>query len=294
MVVRDEEELIERNIRYHLDSGFDLVGVMDHCSQDGTPEILAAMTHHHNVVVMHDNDPVFDHGRLCNHLLNELLQVAQVDWVFPLDADEFLHVPRGLQAFLDQMSVEGIKYGTIEWLNAAWKSGEEALLPLETKLFYRPWPERAWQHLGHFRKAFCQVHPGIEVVVGGHYFRRENEPEFFGSGPAPYIVPPHQAVIYHYELRGRAASLYAKWRQLAEYERDSSSQRDAPWLERLDRIRKYVSDWQMDPTETERFWFSAARTFWGTPVPEHRIVQSSTIIDWLKSANFQHDSLRRR
>lgn len=292
MVIRDERELIERNIRYHLDSGFDLIAVMDHCSRDGTSEILAAMSRHHNLVVMRDNDPIFDHSRLCNHLLNELLKVNQVDWIFLLDADEFLHVPGGIHAFLTQLSVEGIKYGTIEWLNAVWSRSEDALLPLETKLFYRPWPEQKWQHHGHFRKAFCQVHHGIEVVVGGHYFRRENAPEFFDDSPAPFIIPQHRAVIFHYEFRGNIHGLYTKWKQLAEFERDSSSLPDARWLERLNRIRQYVSDLEQDPNKAEQFWFGKPRTFWGTLVPEDRLLRSSIIFEWHKSLKPLYDSLR--
>lgn len=141
MVVRDEEELIERNIRYHLDAGFDVIAVLDHCSQDGTSEILDAMKRHHNIFVLRDNDPVFDHARLSNRLLNEFLHVNQVDWVFSIDADEFLHVSECLHEFIDQLNSQGIKYGTIGWLNAVW-NGDQALLPLETKFFFRPWPER--------------------------------------------------------------------------------------------------------------------------------------------------------
>lgn len=292
MVVRDEQELIERNIRYHLDSGFDLIAVMDHCSRDGTSEILAAMARHHNLVIMRDNDPVFDHSRLCNHLLNELLKVSQVDWIFLIDADEFLACPGGIHAFLAQLSAEGIKYGTIEWLNAVWSSSENALLPLETKLFYQPWPEQKWQHHGHFRKAFCQVHHKIEVVVGGHYFRRENAPEFFNGGPAPFIIPLQRAVIFHYEFRGNIHSLYAKWKQLAKFERDTSSLPDAPWLERLKRIRKYITELKQNPIEAEQFWFGKPRTFWGTLVPEDRLLRSSIIFEWHESAKLMYDLLR--
>ena len=39
-VVRDEEEILEANIAYHLAQGVDFVLVADHGSVDATPKIL--------------------------------------------------------------------------------------------------------------------------------------------------------------------------------------------------------------------------------------------------------------
>jgi len=40
LVVRDGEDIIETNIRYHLLQGVDFVYALDHSLVDGTPEIL--------------------------------------------------------------------------------------------------------------------------------------------------------------------------------------------------------------------------------------------------------------
>ena len=40
LAVRDEADIIQANIRYHLDAGVDLVVATDHRSSDGTTEIL--------------------------------------------------------------------------------------------------------------------------------------------------------------------------------------------------------------------------------------------------------------
>jgi hypothetical protein len=282
MVVRDEEEFIEANVRYHLDSGFDVVAVMNHCSRDRTPEILERLKNDSNLIIGHSEDATFDHGHLCNQILRMLLSATKVDWVFPLDADEFLYIPAGLRQFLCQMESMGIKYGSLPWLNAVWIGGN-SVSPLETTDFYFPWPERTWQHDGHFRKAFCQVHPNIEVVVGGHYFKKENSPDFFGTISSPYIVSSRQAMILHYELRGTPSSLYRKWSQLARHEADSTSDGSAPWLERLQTIRRYVAQYESDPMRFADYWFREPRTFWGTRVSKDRLVETDHIKRWINT-----------
>ena len=42
LLVRDEEDILDHNLRYHLAQGVDFFIVMDHMSTDGTPEILDA------------------------------------------------------------------------------------------------------------------------------------------------------------------------------------------------------------------------------------------------------------
>jgi nucleoside-diphosphate-sugar epimerase len=40
LVVRDEEDILDTNLRYHLAQGVDFVYAIDHNSTDGTPDIL--------------------------------------------------------------------------------------------------------------------------------------------------------------------------------------------------------------------------------------------------------------
>lgn len=282
MVVRNEEALIEHNVRYHLANGFDIIALLDHCSTDRTSKILTALATDERVKILRSDDPVFDHGKLSNLLLQHLLQEYEVDWIFPLDADEFFYSPGGVHAFLQRMLSNGIKYGTIPWLNAVMinhrATSDGTLYGIQ---FYRPWPERDWQHRGMFRKAFCGMHDGIEIVVGGHYFRKEVNSVFFAKEPAPVLLQEEEACIYHYEFRGSIQALMAKWILLANHEHDSSSGENAPWLERLERIQSYVEQWYVNQDAAIAYWTTMPRTFWGTPIPSELILEHHYVASWI-------------
>lgn len=92
-IVRNEADLIEAFVRHNL-SVLDGIVVVDHMSQDGTFEILQAMAGEGlPVFVARETSPVFDKLTLCNRLVRHVLTTSDADWVFPLDADEFLKTP---------------------------------------------------------------------------------------------------------------------------------------------------------------------------------------------------------
>ncbi|MCL4280424.1 MAG: glycosyltransferase family 2 protein, partial [Ignavibacteriaceae bacterium] len=69
MSVRNEEAYIDLNISYHLDLGFDYIFIADHCSTDGTKDILDSYKDDPKVIVIKETNPVFDHARITNSLL---------------------------------------------------------------------------------------------------------------------------------------------------------------------------------------------------------------------------------
>lgn len=283
LVVRDEEEVLERNLAYHLDVGFDIIAVLNHCSSDRTDDILEKAQHDSRIVVLREENPVFDNQKLANGLLSELLRRSEIDWIFPLDADEFLFFRDGLHSFLERMQRENIAYGSLGWLNAlvAYPNRQDPNDVLSTVRFYRPWKERSWQEIGHFRKSFIRCHSAIEIVAGGHYFRRENNPSFFSDKNfEPTLVDTSEACIYHYELRGSPASLVKKWRNLSRQGVCLDSLPSQGWVERVELFRHYLRWLEFDLEFIERRWFYEDRTVWGNSVPESAVVVSTAIADW--------------
>ena len=67
--VRDEETYIDLNISYHLDLGIDYIFIANHCSTDNTNKILNSYRNDPRVIVMQENDPIFDHAKITNKLL---------------------------------------------------------------------------------------------------------------------------------------------------------------------------------------------------------------------------------
>jgi len=289
MAVRNEESYIDLNIQYHLDLGFDYIFVANHCSTDATSKILNLYKGNPKVIVIKEKDPTFDHAKIINRLLNYANSNFKINWFIFLDADEFLIIKdKDVHDFLSRLENNSIPYATIGWANALF----DLILsdytcspvnPIDTMKYYYPWPEKEWQEYGHFRKALVKSHKNIEYVVGGHYVKTENNPEFFGEyNRNPFIIPKDEAKILHFEFRNSPEAIYKKWVKLASFENDSTSDNNAPWLERIRTIRKYVSDFKNNLNEISRRWFSEHRTFWGTLIPEDRIVYDTTLSLWYR------------
>ena len=289
MSVRDEESYIDLNISYHLDLGFDYIFIVNHCSTDKTNEILDSYKDDARVIVIEEKDPIFDHAKIANKLLGYANANYKIDWFTFLDADEFLSIKDGsIHYFIDRLENNSIPYATIGWTNALfdYTLSDYTCSPvhvIDTTKYYYPWPEKEWQEYGHFRKAIVKNHKNMEIVVGGHYVKTENNPEFFGEYDRnPFIVPKSEARLLHFEFRGKADAIYKKWEKLALFENDSTSDAGSPWLERIRTIRKYVEDFKDNIDEINKRWFSEHRTFWGASVSEDRVVYDTTLSIWYR------------
>ncbi len=289
MSVRDEESIIDLNISYHLDLGFNYIFIVNHCSTDKTNKILESYKKDSRVVVVQEKNPVFDHAKIINNLISYANKNYKIDWFIFLDADEFLSIrDRKIHHFTNRLEENNIPYATIGWVNALFDYTHSdytcsPIHPIDTTKYYYPWPEKKWQEYGHFRKAIVKNHKNIECVVGGHYVKTENNPSFFGEyNRNPFIVPKNEARLLHFEFRDKAEIVYKKWEKLATFEKDSTSNINSPWLERIRTIRKYVEDFKDNINEINKKWFSEHRSFWGTIIPEDRIIYDTALAIWYR------------
>ncbi len=290
MSVRNEEAYIDFNIRYHLDLGLDYIFISNHCSTDDTNKILGSYKNNPKVIVIEEKDPVFDHAKIINKLLDHANKNYKIDWFIFLDTDEFLSIKdKSIHDFISRLNNQNIPYATIGWANALFDHtmSDYTCSPvnvIDTMKYYYPWPEKEWQEYGHFRKAIVKNHKNMEIVVGGHYVKTENNPEFFREYHwNPFIIPKDEAKLLHFEFRGEANAIYKKWEKLALFENDSTSKADSPWLERIQTIRKYVKDFKNNIEEINKKWFFEHRTFWGTTIPEDRIIYDKTLSIWYRN-----------
>ncbi len=290
MSIRNEESLIDLNISYHIDLGFDYIFIANHCSTDNTNQILNSYKNDPRIIVAEEKDPIFDHAKIVNKLLSLANKNYKIDWFIFLDVDEFLSIKDdSIHDFTARLEKNGIPYATIGWANALfdYTFSDYTCAPvhaIDTTKYYYPWPEKEWQEYGHFRKAVVKNHKNIEIVVGGHYVKTENNPDFFGEYHwNPFIIPKSEGQLLHFEFRNNADAIYKKWERLASFEDDSTSDVNSPWLERIHTIRKYVEDFKDNIDEINQRWFSAEhRTFWGTIIPEDRITYDTTLFIWYR------------
>jgi hypothetical protein len=89
LVVRDEEDILEANLAYHLAQGVDVILAIDHGSSDRTGEILDSYSRGGRVRWFTDAQRPHDQVRRVNQLLAIAADEHGADWVIHGDADEF-------------------------------------------------------------------------------------------------------------------------------------------------------------------------------------------------------------
>src|SRR6266508_439104 len=92
LVVRDEVDIVDAQVAYHLNAGVDFVIATDHESQDGTIDILESYARDGYVRVIHERGAMRD-GFWRTRMARLAASEHGADWVINTDADEFW-VPR--------------------------------------------------------------------------------------------------------------------------------------------------------------------------------------------------------
>jgi hypothetical protein len=89
MVVRDEADVLEANLEYHLRHGVDVVLVTDHASDDATPDILDRYARAGQVKVFREEADTLDQAPWATRMARLAAVEHGADWVLNSDADEF-------------------------------------------------------------------------------------------------------------------------------------------------------------------------------------------------------------
>jgi hypothetical protein len=89
LVVRDEDDILESNLEYHLAQGVDVILALDHGSSDRTSEILSEYAGGGRVRWLREDDRPHDQVRRVSRLLRIAAEEYGADWVIHCDADEF-------------------------------------------------------------------------------------------------------------------------------------------------------------------------------------------------------------
>ena len=111
LVVRDEEEILQASLDYHLAAGVDLVLVTDHRSRDRTPEILDVYRRAGLVRVFREEAPFIEQHEWQTRMARLAFADHGADWVLLGDTDEFWW-PRG-GSLRDALSRVPAEYGSV-------------------------------------------------------------------------------------------------------------------------------------------------------------------------------------
>lgn len=120
ILVKNEVDIIEDNIRFHHTQGIDAFLIMDNGSCDGTVECLQSLSNEFDITII-VNLGIYDQGPWMTELAKQARQQLGADFVISNDADEFWSVKgRSLKEALNKgdVLVTAKRYNFIQSLEA--------------------------------------------------------------------------------------------------------------------------------------------------------------------------------
>ena len=117
LLVRDEADIVDAQIAFHLDSGVDFVIATDNRSEDGTTEILERYTREGHLHVIRERGEDLRQTEWVTRMARLAATEFGADWVLNSDADEFWW-PRGGD-FREVFAAVPESFGVVR---AAWRN----------------------------------------------------------------------------------------------------------------------------------------------------------------------------
>lgn len=199
-MVRNEADIIEASVRHNL-AVLDGLVVIDHASLDATAGILARLEGEGLPLrLVRDEDPAFFQAERLTSLAREMLLGEGADFVFPIDADEFIKAAsrEKLEAELAQVPPDA--HAVMHWLTYVPESlaaGAAAFGPAHLR-----WRLKAERH-GTYKciigRAFAQRKEQY-IVSGNHLVDDPTQPK-----PPQHVRLRAQTVaLAHCPVRSRA------------------------------------------------------------------------------------------
>jgi hypothetical protein len=114
LIARDEADVIDENIRFHLNAGVDFVIATDNLSQDGTTEILESYARDGQLHLIREDGRYLKQAEWVTRMARLAAADFGADWVINGDADEFWW-PRG-ESLKDVLVSIPARYGVVRAL----------------------------------------------------------------------------------------------------------------------------------------------------------------------------------
>jgi len=183
LLARNEEDVIEENLLYHLNRGVDFVVATDNASDDSTRDILAEFERQGVLHLIDEPTHSYEQGRWVTRMARLAATELGADWILNNDADEFFWPDGGdLREVLEEIperfgiitvprtnflprpeSEEGgsfVDRMVVRERHSFNTTGEKPLVP---KAVHRAHPEVSIENGGHRLAA-----PGLVTLEGWH------------------------------------------------------------------------------------------------------------------------------
>jgi Glycosyl transferase family 2 len=209
VLARDEADVIDAQVAFHLNAGADLVIATDNNSRDGTTEILERYARDGVLHLIREPAEGLRQGEWVTRMARLAATEHRADWVINTDADEFWW-PRGgsLKEILDAVPAE---YGVVEGF---WRSFVPR--PDDGGLFAERMTVRLTQQApindptSFYRPVIKVAHradPEVNVGRGNHTLV---------DSPLRTLTTWHPLEVLHFPLRSRA-----QWARKIELQGDA-------------------------------------------------------------------------
>ena len=206
---RNEADIIDAHLSFHLNAGVDFVVAIDNGSDDGTTEILQAYARDGYVDVTRDEGELRQ-AEWVTRLARRAATEFAADWVINSDADEFWW-PRG-GSLKDVFAAVPRPYGSVRgmWRHFAPRPGDG---PFAERMIVRvcnPGAEEGNPYSPRYKTAH-RAEPHVNVLHGNHT----------AEGPDLRPLPGWYPIdVLHFPIRSleQCRAKYVRWWQLGPSE----------------------------------------------------------------------------
>jgi hypothetical protein len=197
VLARDEADVIDAQVAFHLNAGADVVIATDNNSQDGTTEILEGYERDGVLHLIREPAEGLRQGEWVTRMARLAAVEYEADWVINTDADEFWW-PRG-GTLKDVLAAVPETYGIVQ---AFWRSFVPR--PDDGATFAERMTARLAQHApindptSFYRPVIKVAHrgdPDVVVARGNHAL---------AGSPFETLTTWHPIEVLHFPLRSRA------------------------------------------------------------------------------------------
>lgn len=247
LLVRDEADIVDAQIAFHLNAGVDFVVATDNRSEDGTTEILERYARDGHLHLIRERGDDLRQSEWVTRMAQLAATEFAADWVLNADADEFWW-PHGAD-LKDVLSVIPGRYGVVR---AAWRNfvprpengaffAERMTVRLCTPAFHA-------HPLSTHSKSAHRALPDVRIGRGNH--------EAFGNGLLP-LRGWYPIEILHFPVRSLEHCMRKYVTQFAALERNAEKgipghMADAYRAYRAGRLEAFYAPLVVDDEELSR------------------------------------------